>query len=91
MNVLKTTSININTITESFRLSPETIENMKKWAELMSRESQDYQLYLEQVDDSEEENSVRDDKTDGDDVQDNEKNDNVEGSDETGDDENGND
>lgn len=91
VNVLKTTSININTITESFRLSPETIENMKKWAELMSRESQDYQLYLEQVDDSEEENSVRDDKTDGDDVQDNEKNDNVEGSDETGDDENGND
>ena len=91
MNVMKMTSININAITESFRLPPETIENVKKWAELMNRESQAYQLYLEHVDDSEEENSDRDDKTDGDDVQDNEKNDNVEGSDETGDDENGND
>lgn len=41
MNVLKTTSININAITESFILPPETIENMKKWAELMNRESQE--------------------------------------------------
>ena len=91
MNVMKMTSININAITESFRLPPETIENVKKWAELMNRESQAYQLYLEHVDDSEKENSDRDDKTDGDDVQDNERNDNVEGSDETGGDENGND
>ena len=90
MNVLKTTSLNINAITESFRLPPETIENMKKWAELMNRESQDYQLYLEQVDDSEEEHSDID-KTDGEDVQDNEKKDDVDNSDETGDDENGND
>ena len=88
VNVLKPISININRITESFRLSPETIENMKKWAELMSRESQDYQLYLEQVDDSEEEYLSNDN---GNEAEDDKKNDDVEDSDEAGDDKNGND
>lgn len=72
-------------------VSSETLENMKKWAELMNREGQDYQLHLEQVDDLEEEPPNKDDKNDGDRAEDNKKNEDVEDSDETGDDENGND
>ena len=87
VNVLKATSINLSAITESFKMPPETIENMKKWAELMNKQSQDYQLYLEQVDDSEADHTDNDNVEDG---QNNEKGSDIEGSDETGDDENGN-